>query len=371
MGAGLSRARARARRWRSPALMVSPPCPNAGVQALAQVAPVRRPTRPRRARRSRASSLASGAPERRFSASGGAEEVGPLGQPGEVGPPLRHRVVRRLRSDPIRMAPAAGGTKPEQGSQHGGLARARRADQRHPAAAGHAPGRSRAAPGRPGRGSRPAGPRCAESPGSGRWPSAWRPVPTGRRRGGPAAVHRAPRAPVSAAAWPSVLAWNSAPARRRGTKISGATSRTAMAVWRREFAPQQPQAEDHGHEAHAEAGDEVHGQGGEEGHPQRPHGGLAHPLGGAGHLAAALLLAPEGAQRRQSFDELEEAPGQRAQRPPLPLRPGWRPVGRSRSWSRARPAPGPPPRPARASPGWPPRPKQDRRMVAAAAAWGR
>ena len=34
----------------------------------------------------------------------------------------------------------------------------------------------------------------------------------------------------AAAAWPSVLAWNSAPARRSGMKISGATSRTARAV---------------------------------------------------------------------------------------------------------------------------------------------
>ncbi len=35
-----------------------------------------------------------------------------------------------------------------------------------------------------------------------------------------------------AAACPSALAWNSAPARRRGMKISGATSRTAIAVCR-------------------------------------------------------------------------------------------------------------------------------------------
>ena len=87
-----------------------------------------------------------------------------------------------------------------------------------------------------------------------------------------------------------------------------------------ELAPQQAQAQDHGHEADAESGDQVHGEGGEEGHPQRAHGGDAHPLGGLDHLAATVSLAPEGAQRRQSLDELEEPPGQRTEAAPLACR---------------------------------------------------
>ena len=122
-----------------------------------------------------------------------------------------------------------------------------------------------------------------------------------------------------------------------------------------ELAPQQAQAQDHGHETDAESGDEVHGQGGEERHPQRPHGGDANPLGGLDDLTASVPVAPEGSQRRKPLNELEEPPGQRPEAAPLPRR---APVGLPPEVDHGhgdRDAPAPPRRPARASPAWRPR----------------
>ena len=87
-----------------------------------------------------------------------------------------------------------------------------------------------------------------------------------------------------------------------------------------QLAPQQAEAEHHGHEADPEAGDEVHGEGGEEGHPQGAHGGDADPLVGRLHLASAVRLAAEGAERGEALDELEEVARQRPEPAPLSLR---------------------------------------------------
>ena len=87
-----------------------------------------------------------------------------------------------------------------------------------------------------------------------------------------------------------------------------------------ELAPEQAQAQDHGHETDAESGDEVHGQGRKERHPQRPHGGDADPFGGLDDLTASVPVAPEGSQRGKSLNELEEPPGQRPEAAPLPRR---------------------------------------------------
>ena len=93
-----------------------------------------------------------------------------------------------------------------------------------------------------------------------------------------------------------------------------------MAVCRLSSPHRRRRPEHHRHEPDPEAGDHVHGEGREEGDPQRAHGGGAHALGGRRHLAAPLLLAPEGAQGRQSLDQLEEAARQRAEPAPLALR---------------------------------------------------
>ena len=96
-------------------------------------------------------------------------------------------------------------------------------------------------------------------------------------------------------------------------KISGATSSTAMAVCRPSSPHRRRRPEHHRHEPDPEAGDHVHGERGEEGDPQRAHGGAAHPFGGRRHLAAPLLLAPEGPQGRQTLHQLEEAARQGAE----------------------------------------------------------
>ena len=87
-----------------------------------------------------------------------------------------------------------------------------------------------------------------------------------------------------------------------------------------ELAPEEAQPEGHRDEADAEAGNQVHGEGGQERDAQRAHGGGAHAFGGRGHLAATLALPAERAQGGQALDQLEEAPGERAEAAPLARR---------------------------------------------------
>ena len=86
-----------------------------------------------------------------------------------------------------------------------------------------------------------------------------------------------------------------------------------------ELAPEEAEAEHHGDETDAEAGDHVHGQGRQEGHPQRAHGGRPHAFGRRLDLTTPLRFAAEGAQRGEPFDELQDAPGERAEPAPLSL----------------------------------------------------
>ena len=299
IGAGHSRARASATRWRSPELSVRPSWPRAVCNPAGRLAMSSdRPTAPSTACRS--SSGASGAPEAQVLRHGGVEEVGSLREPREVAPPLGGGSASAEARPADGQRARVGLHEAQQGREHGRLARSRGPRQRDPGARRGVEGEGRRARG--GRGARTA--TATASTAS-----------SGRRRDAPAPGAGSRRAPVltgadvpstsrtrAAAACPSVLAWNSAPARRRGMKISGATSRTAMAVCRLSSPHRQAEPEDHRHEADPEAGDHVHGEGREEGDPQRAHRGRPHALGGRGHLAASLLLADEGPQGREPFD---------------------------------------------------------------------
>ena len=140
------------------------------------------------------------------------------------------------------------------------------------------------------------------------------------RRSGPSAARARTSSTRVAAACPSVLAWNSAPAAAEGDEDLRGYKEHGQRGVEVELPPQQAQAQDHGDQADAESGDEVHGQGGEERHAQRPHGSDAHPFGGFDDLTAAVPVPPEGPQCGQSLNELEEPPGQRAEAAPLPRR---------------------------------------------------
>ena len=87
-----------------------------------------------------------------------------------------------------------------------------------------------------------------------------------------------------------------------------------------ELTPEQAEPEHHGDEPDPEPGEHVHGERGQEGDPQRAHGGGPHAFGRRLDLPAPLRLAAEGAQGGQTLDELQDAPGQRAEPAPLPLR---------------------------------------------------
>ena len=245
-GAGRSRARASATRWRSPGAEGEAVVADGGVAARRAGWPGGRPARRRRARARRSSSVASGAPRRRFSARVALKRWGRWGSQ-EKWP--RHAAASRRcwTRPPTAIVPPLGSTKRKQRGQHRRLARPRRPGQRHAAsrAAACSENDDQGGPvpvlvvdAEPVDASGPA--RCRRR----RRPSA-PPARRLRRGGGRRPSTSSTRA---AAACPSVLAWNSAPARRSGMKISGATSRTAMAVCRSSSPPEQPQPEHHGDE---------------------------------------------------------------------------------------------------------------------------
>ena len=319
MGAGRSRARASATRWRSPALRVRPSWPSAVWSPAGRLASSSdRPTAASTRRRS--ASVASGAPSRRFSARVALKRWGRWGSQEKW---LRH-VTASLAPDgrpSSAMVPALGSTKRSSAAST--------VDLPHPEG--------------PVSASRIPGGACREKDvraglitvlvvdaepvdGEGRAAAVPRRRRVGHRRvsaGGGAGRDlgrehldhpRRCRLPLGAG-----VELGSGPAQRdedlRRHEEDGHGRLQA------ELPPEQPQAEDHGDEADAEAGDHVHGEGGEEGDAQGAHGGGPHALGGGLHLPAPVVLASEGAQRGEAFDELEEAAGQRTEPPPLALRP--------------------------------------------------
>jgi hypothetical protein len=180
--------------------------------------------RPPRLTRSSASSVASGAPRRRFSASVAVKRYGRWGTHEKW---ARHSAT--VNSDDgrpsIDMVPALGCTNPSSAASTDDLPDPEGPDEGDPRARRRVEARTRRA--------RRGAVVVLDPQASTRRSIAPAEVAMvlGRRATGRGGVSRASTSSTrAAAAWPSVLAWNSAPARRRGMKISGATSSTAMAV---------------------------------------------------------------------------------------------------------------------------------------------
>ena len=247
------------------------------------------------------------------------EQIRTLGHPREVGAPLRRRDPRRL---PAVDGHGPGGARceTEQGVEHGGLAGSRRPDQRDPRPGRRVEGE---------RGQRGGGAVVvldAESLEAQMDGVSWRSVRRGPRLGRRARPGR----PVCGEGQdlehpgrrrlPFCAGVELGPGPAEGDEDFRGDQEHSQRGLEAELVPEEAQAQDHGHQADPEPGDEVHGEGGEEGHPQRAHGGDAHPFGGFDDLTATVPVAPEGPQRGQSLNELEEPPGQRAQAAPLPRR---------------------------------------------------
>ena len=216
------------------------------------------------------------------------------------------------------MVPPDGSTKQSNGGEHGGLAGARRPGQRQPGPRRDlerdAPEGGAAAAGVVDR-------QVRHDEGGDRDRSRNRGGPARARRSGDASRERCPQhvEDARAAACPSVLAWNSAPARRRAMNTSGATSRTAMAVWR----PSSPQSSRRPSTMATSPTPRPAMRSMESDRGRRGagcawwrRGRLRSPPPPRG---ATVRLAAEGAQGRQALDELEEPAGERPEAPPLPL----------------------------------------------------
>ena len=114
---------------------------------------------------------------------------------------------------------------------------------------------------------------------------------------------------MSASAWataasPSVLSWNSALARRRGRKTSGATISTASAGGELDRPVQQPQPEGDREEGDGDRRQRVEHERREEGDAQRRQAGGPQRLAGPRDAGALLGGAAEGPQDGKALEDV-------------------------------------------------------------------
>ena len=314
MGAGRSRARANATRWRSPELSVRPSWPSAVKSPAGRLAS--RSVRPTASStRCRSSSDVLGAPRRRFSASvalkrwgrWGNQEKWPLhaatpcavlARPSKVMMPSLGSTKRSNAANtvdfpapdgPVRATRVPGGLQGDARQCRLGAVVVAHTETRNlqtaavVAVRGHGSGGAGAGAlsrrGRDGRGE------DLDDPCRGRLPFG---------------------AGVELGAGPA----------RRNEDL-GRHEEDRHGGLEPELAPEEAQPEHHGDEADAEAGNHVHGEGRQECDAERAHGGRTHAFCRCLDLTPPLRLPAEGAQGGKPFDELQESTGERAQSAPL------------------------------------------------------
>ena len=121
----------------------------------------------------------------------------------------------------------------------------------------------------------------------------------------------------SAAATPSMLAWNRAPTSRSGRYASGARISTSSAVSRSRLPVEQPEPDLHGDQRHRQRREQLQHERRQERDPQRAHRRLAVRLGHPPDQRDLGLGPAEDRQRRQALDGVEEVPAEPLQQVPL------------------------------------------------------